>query len=339
MADVLDERPSFQPPVGNREIPTWALDAFRRIAQVLDANRYENTFQPQHTEPDSVWDGRMVFADGTDWDPGRGRGIYYYDSIVTNDWVFVGGGVTNLDIALGLVDGRSSVNKFGHATDADSGLAADIWDGSRATGKITPWVAPTQARIHDIVSTSANDTAAGTGAQEVTIWGLTAWGTKEVSEVIVMNGTTNVPTSNAYVIIHRMSVTDKGAADTNVGDISATAQTDSTTTALILASEGQTQMAIYGVPTGAKLVVYDYFASVIGNASAKGTVRLKWNPNPDEELLQFVTKHILETQFDHYFDPPVVLTGPGILKLEVTTNANNCEVSGGFDCVLIDAPT
>ena len=30
--------------------------------------------------------GQVVFADGTNWNPGSGRGLYYYD---TSGWVFI----------------------------------------------------------------------------------------------------------------------------------------------------------------------------------------------------------------------------------------------------------
>lgn len=32
-----------------------------------------------HKAPHKPRNGLLVFADGTDWDPGAGRGLYYYD--------------------------------------------------------------------------------------------------------------------------------------------------------------------------------------------------------------------------------------------------------------------
>ena len=37
-----------------------------------------------HVEPDKPRDGDLVYADGTDWDPGAGEGFYGYENGV---WV------------------------------------------------------------------------------------------------------------------------------------------------------------------------------------------------------------------------------------------------------------
>lgn len=42
---------------------------------------YAAPFRPQ--------DGQLVYADGSSWDPGSGRGVYRYDS-TSAGWVFLG---------------------------------------------------------------------------------------------------------------------------------------------------------------------------------------------------------------------------------------------------------
>lgn len=37
-----------------------------------------------HRPPDKVFPGMLVYADGTDWDPGMGEGLYVYTS--DGDW-------------------------------------------------------------------------------------------------------------------------------------------------------------------------------------------------------------------------------------------------------------
>jgi hypothetical protein len=60
-----------------------------------------------------------------------------------------------LEVALGKVTGYAPINKFGFALDADSGVPTDIWDGADGTTSTDVWEPPTQARTHDIASTSA----------------------------------------------------------------------------------------------------------------------------------------------------------------------------------------
>ena len=42
-----------------------------------------------HVEPTKPRNGRVVIADGTDWNPGSGRGVYWYDG-VSSSWTFLG---------------------------------------------------------------------------------------------------------------------------------------------------------------------------------------------------------------------------------------------------------
>lgn len=250
-----------------------------------------------------------------------------------------------LDIARGLVTGVSHTNKFGTTTNADSGVVTDLWDGANATDDVDIWVAPTQARIHQIKSSSVSDDGSpvGVGARTIRVFGLTSWSAAEVSEDITMNGTTNVPTVNAYVIIHRLQVLTNGATSENVGVITATADTDATVTAQINANKGQTEMAIYGIPSTRVGYVTGYYASVIKAAAAlNAEIDLVFNQEPDVVLTNFIVKHDfgLETTGSSYaeqiFRPYLKLAGPGILKLEVNASAANTTVSGGFDLILVD---
>jgi hypothetical protein len=262
--------------------------------------------------------------------------------------VFVSSQLTGdlaLDIARGSVSGFSSVNKFGRTSNADADVATDIWDGANATDDIDEWVAPTQARTHAIVSSSTSDTSGGAGARTIRIYGLTDWDTKETSEVVTLNGTTPVNTANSYVIIHRMKVLTAGASGPNVGYIDATAATDATITAMILPLEGQTQMAVYGIPSTQTAYVTGFYASVLSgtNKTCAANVALLWTPDVENQEGVFQVKHTRgiydpgETGFQHFYNPYNGFSGPGIFKLEATTDQNNSDVSGGFDIILEDA--
>lgn len=249
-----------------------------------------------------------------------------------------------LEVSRGSIGGISSVNKFGRATNVDNGIVTDIWDGANATTDQDIWVAPTQARIHQITSADAADDSASTGARTLRVSGLTSWAAPGVSEDITMNGTDDVATVNSYVIIHRMQVLTKGSSSSNVGIITATADTDGTITAQINADAGQTQMGIYGIPSTQTAYMTKYYASFNKSGGATGAIdfSLLVNPEPDAELTNFIIKHTQglissgDSLLPHPFQPYFRIPGPAIIKLQAVGSANDLDLSGGFDLILVD---
>lgn len=248
-----------------------------------------------------------------------------------------------LRAALGLVPGCRTVNKFGEAPDCDSGVPTDIWDAADGATSTAVWVAPTQARIHNIASSSASDDGSpvGTGMRTIRIYGLTDWDTAEVSEDVTLNGTTNVATSNSYVIIHRMEGLTFGTGKTNAGIITATAQTDATITAAIQVGMGQTLMLIYGVPSTQRIAIKTLKCAALRSASAvKGNGILLVKLRADQANTGFVVKE--KVQFSdtvpstHDYMPPKLFAGPCIVKLQVTTTLANTVVVGTFDAFVVD---
>lgn len=78
MTDEL-VRPLFQPTP--RDVEPWMNEYFSQIAQSFATARTEFTFATFRAEPTRKWDGLTVLADGTDWNPGSGQGVYtYYNS-------------------------------------------------------------------------------------------------------------------------------------------------------------------------------------------------------------------------------------------------------------------
>jgi hypothetical protein len=257
----------------------------------------------------------------------------------------------NLQIAKGLVPSKKAVNKYGRTTNADASVTTDVHNRANATDTQAIWIAPTQARIHAIVSASDEDSETGgvnpqgDGLRTMRIYGLTSWDTAEITEDISLDGTNAVNTVNSFVIIHRMEALTWGshASGTNVGKITATAATDATITAQIEAGSGQTQMAVYGIPSTQTAFIQFYYASILKAAAATNClVRLVANTQPDFVLTNFVVKNTfgLDTNgtscYSHEFKPPYKIAGPAIIKVDVNSNANNSDVSGGFDIIVED---
>lgn len=251
-----------------------------------------------------------------------------------------------LNIAEGNVEGYRADHKFGRNIDVDSGIIADIWDGGYSGDESLIWVAPTQARLHNITSTSAGDTSAGTGTRTLRLYGLVDWISGEISEVITMNGTSNVSTLNAYVMINRMQVLTKGASPlgSNVGVITATAVTDNTVTSQIRAGVGSTEQTPYGFPSSQNMYIDRIDADLMKTGGNAGLADMDflYNPEPQTELTNFVSQHpfgllsVGSSAVPIVFKHPKKLVGPGLVKIQAIGGAANMDISAGFDFVLVD---
>jgi len=250
------------------------------------------------------------------------------------------------ELALGNIALRRYVNKFGEAPSGIQITATDIWSRADAVPTQQIWLAPTAARVHAIVSSSANDDGdpVGTGARTIRVYGLKTWDTDETSEVITLNGVGAVNTVNSYVIIHRMKVLTMGASGPNVGTISATAAVDGTVTAVILPGDGQTEMAIYGVPSTRIALMHRWGASIDKAAPQAVTVDfiLRVNENPNVQTLAYLRKSDASLQstgtnsFDRVYIIPQRFDGPCIIKIQAIGSAADIDGNSGFDIELID---
>lgn len=250
-------------------------------------------------------------------------------------------------IARGKVARHKGINKFGRTTNVDSGVNTDIWDRANATDDQDEWTAPTQARIHTIQSSSLNDVAGGTGATTIVVSYLPDWDTPEQEETVSGNLNTGIAMQNAAVIIHRMRVVPQASSTTiNDGVITATAAVDGTVTAQINAGQGQTQMALYGIPSTQKAFCSQFYGSILranlGTTEAHADLEMLFSPDPETNPNVWVIKHSQaiasrgSNPYLHKFRPDKKFSGPGILKLRAAGSAANLDVSGGFDITLID---
>ena len=256
-----------------------------------------------------------------------------------------------LNVSRGLEEGVTHINKFGRAEAGIQTTLTDIWDRADAAATQQIWVAPTQARLHDITSSSTADDGtpegAGAGAQAVRVFGLTDWDTNEVNEDVILNGTGDVTTSNSYVIIHRMIIIPVGTTyETNVGIITATAQTDNSVTAQINIGNGQTEMAIFGIPSTqiAYMTGFDVNAHNTGNPSTvmENDFDLVVNENPNINLSVFIKKANVgmivtgSSAFPKAFNPYLKIAGPAIIKFQAISTLADTEGVAEYDIILVD---
>lgn len=239
-----------------------------------------------------------------------------------------------LAIARGVASTLSTIHKFGENTDVDTAAPEDLWEAPTTT-----WVAPTTARLHDIVSSSAADdgSPAGTGAWVVTVEGLDASGVFQTEDV-TLNGIGAVSTANTYTMIHRMFVLTAGSGGENAGTITATAATDGTITAQIDPTLNQTHMAIYKVPAATTAYLVSWYGGHIGSTNADLDFQLLrlapaansvWRPVQVQGVMGSGNSHFRHDQL-----LPIAFPTGTIIKVRVTTSANNQGAFGGFDLVL-----
>lgn len=244
-------------------------------------------------------------------------------------------GDINYEVALGNVPGVFAVNKFEFNPDIDTDTdPEDLWTNGGL------WVPPTQARVHNVVSTNANDTSAGTGARTITIFGLNA-NFDLIQEELDLNGTSNVATTNEYIRIYRMSVSRFGSSATNAGDITATAVTDATISAAIGAGNGQTEKAIYTIPNGfiGLLTQYSGFISRTAPSGANVGIGLYVRVFGAGG---YTIKHRASISidgnnpFENNFTTPIVIPSKSDVKLTcISVSDSNTGVGGGFNLIVV----
>lgn len=69
------------------DAPSWIRGLVLRIQEAINSPVDGVIYRPLHVEPKKLTEGLTVEADGTDWDPGSGAGLYIYRS---GAWVFIG---------------------------------------------------------------------------------------------------------------------------------------------------------------------------------------------------------------------------------------------------------
>lgn len=156
---------------------------------------------------------------------------------------------------LGRVGGHSRVAVYGHTPTAAANT--DVWEG----GGLYPF--QSSAVTLEILSASANDTAAGTGARTFTIVGLDN-NFNPISETITMAGVTPVQTVNQYRRVNACVIASAGSGNVNAGDVTLRVTGGGSTQALVRAGYGFAKQAIYTVPAGFTLLVTDLLFSVGG---------------------------------------------------------------------------
>jgi hypothetical protein len=152
-----------------------------------------------------------------------------------------------LQVARDQITWHEPLKFFGYTTALGSTASGPLWEG--LTGSGGSYAYPASAVVMTLVSSSASDTAVsilvdGCGADFV-----------RQTEIVALNGTSNVVTTKSFLRINRMATVVGNA----VGAI--TAINGGVTYAKITAGVGDTQMSLYTVPAGYAFYQTNYTAT------------------------------------------------------------------------------
>jgi hypothetical protein len=153
----------------------------------------------------------------------------------------------DLQVARGQITFHEAFCQFGINTAVGTSNET-VWIGSNT------YTFPTVAAVMKISSSSTDDDAAGTGARTVLVDGLNA-NYERVTEIVSLDGQTQVDTTNSYIRVNKMIVLTAGSGGTSVGNIYAgTGAAVSGVPPTVVNQTGilanETESAFYTVPAG-----------------------------------------------------------------------------------------
>jgi hypothetical protein len=179
---------------------------------------------------------------------------------------------TNMDFrlaaALGLVNNVTPITITGSSMNmAQIASPILLWEANTAY----PW--QTAAQALEIVSASAADTAAGTGARSVTIRTLDG-NYVEHTTTITLNGITPVALPGTHQFVNGLEISSSGTGTTNAGALTLRIAGAGATLGLIPAGKGFAHAYQYTVPAGKKLVIDNFFFDNVSTANKTATTEV-----------------------------------------------------------------
>jgi len=154
-----------------------------------------------------------------------------------------------IEVAFGSFAGMSRISALGSVADIDiATVPEDMWDG----GGLYPFM--TASTALEVLSSSVNDAAAGTGARTVTVAGLDI-NYVAVSQTVALNGIGVVALPTPLYRIQSVRISSAGSGFVNAGDITVRDAGAGTTRALIITGNGVSRSSFITVPAGFTLLV------------------------------------------------------------------------------------
>ena len=237
-----------------------------------------------------------------------------------------------LQVSRGQIPGHRSVSVFGYNPDVDT-TRVTVWP---YTG-ILPLI-PVAAQLK-VSSSNANDAAAGTGARTVFLGGLDA-NHREISEIVTLNGRTEVLTAKSYLHINDAYVATAGSGLSAAGDIyfgagTVTAGVPATVYDLIKFDYNQRITGSYTIPAGfTGYLSQGLFSAGQPGGSAQVVGRLLTVGLDSIRRTAAITT-VNNGTADYVFEYPLAIPEKTTVEASAQGGSNNNEASSFFILVLV----
>lgn len=291
-------------------------------------------YNPVHyVAPDKPRDGMKRYADGTQWDPGGGEGLYiYYNGV----WNKMSDDNYVAQVALGRRSGHAAWDKFGFNEDVGSASYEVVAEFGGAIGIYTT------AETLSVVSTSTADDSGGTGANSLVVYGVdSAWA--ESIEVLTLDGTTTATTATTFISYpNRLAMFLCGTGQKNAGDITARRTTGGQTVGTIPAEEGVSQQCILTIPDSTTFLAdWMLLSGARFGSGAEPTVTFKLKVysaanNGIQEVLRYSLDTNVEISRELTPHRPFPIDGKSIVWLEVISTRNTTVARARFSGEIVD---
>lgn len=235
-------------------------------------------------------------------------------------------------VGMGLIPTQIRTNALGHNPNIGLATAADVWEG----GGNYNWL-PSAATLQ-ITSTSANDTAAGTGGRTVTVIGLDA-NYLQIQETLTLNGVTPVLTTKQYIRVNTFVLSTSGSGNVNAGDITLQVSGGGSIVNLMRTGYGFGRCCVYSVPANCTLFIKSAVFTVLAPSNAQNNVAVF---GFFTRLVDGTNRIPLEFQvtsaspYRHDIDTGLVITQRQDFCIRVTTTGQAAtNVTAAFEGVLV----
>ena len=243
-----------------------------------------------------------------------------------------------LQVSRGQIQGHRNVTVFGFNPDVDTSQVS-VWP---LPSLIT---FPAAALQMTVSSTSANDTAAGTGARTVVVQGLDAK-YNEVTETVTLNGQTPVTMSASLLRVNYAYVATAGSGDSAAGDIyigtgTVTAGVPATTYDIIKFDYNVTTTGSYTVPAGYTAYVSQGLFSAgqtTGASPVQGQGRLLTRGTNNIRMTAALTS-LNNGVANYVFEYPLAVPEKTTIEATAVGSSTNNSVSSMFIILLVKNST